>query len=256
MSHEARTAHPPGCPYRGRVTEPERAPEGTAILPLFPLQTVLLPGVHLPLHIFEPRYRQLTADLMSGAVPDREFGVVALRAPLMREVRGLDHVHDVGCSTVLREAKRLPDGRYDVITRAVRRFRLRKLDHTSAPYLLGTVEWLPDSPVPASAEPTGHRLAEVARTAHERYCEAAWHDEDWHSPEVDAELGDLAYQLAADCLLPLEDRQLLLEEPHPLRRLRIVCRLLTREAGFLETLGAVPLPPTQLAAFTKPAELN
>ncbi|GAA3578985.1 LON peptidase substrate-binding domain-containing protein [Amycolatopsis ultiminotia] len=238
------------------MTEPEQVPSGTAILPLFPLQTVLLPGTHLPLHIFEPRYRQLTADLMSGSVPGSEFGVVALRAPLVREVSGLDHVYEVGCSTVLKEAKRHPDGRYDVITKAARRFRLRELDRTSAPYLVGVVEWVPDGPVPAAAEPAGRQLGEVARTAHQRYCEAAWHEDDWRSPVEDADLAELAYQLAADCLLPLEDRQLLLEETHPLRRLRIACRLLTREAGFLETLGAVPLPPTQLSTFTKPSDLN
>ena len=48
-------------------------------LPLFPLGTVLMPGASLPLHIFEPRYRQLTVDLVTGAVPDRQFGVVAVR---------------------------------------------------------------------------------------------------------------------------------------------------------------------------------
>lgn len=238
------------------VTEPEQCPSGTATLPLFPLQTVLLPGTHLPLHIFEPRYRQLTADLVTGNVPEHEFGVVALRAPLVREVSGLDHVYSVGCSTILREAKRLPDGRYDVVTRAARRFRLRELHRASAPYLMAVVDWLPDDAVPTSAESTARQLAEVARGAHQRYCEAAWHADDWHPPHDDADLGELAYQLAADCLLPLEDRQLLLEETHPLRRLRIACRLLTREAGFLETLGAVPLPPTELATFTKPADLN
>ncbi|WP_033295583.1 LON peptidase substrate-binding domain-containing protein [Amycolatopsis jejuensis] len=238
------------------MTEPEQHPSDTATLPLFPLQTVLLPGTHLPLHIFEPRYRQLTADLVSGVVPGQEFGVVALRAPLVREVSGLDHVYGVGCSTVLREAKRLPDGRYDVVTRAARRFLLRELHPAAAPYLMAVVEWLPDDPVPPSAEATGHQLADVARAAHQRYCEAAWHADDWRAPHDDADLADLAYELAADCLLPLEDRQLLLEETHPLRRLRIACRLLTREAGFLETLGAVPLPPTELAGFTKPADLN
>ena len=48
-------------------------------VPLFPLGTVLMPGATLPLHIFEPRYRQLTVDLVTGAVPDREFGIVAVR---------------------------------------------------------------------------------------------------------------------------------------------------------------------------------
>ena len=227
----------------------------TTILPLFPLQTVLLPGSKLPLHIFEPRYRQLMADLVGGTVPGREFGVVALRSSMTREVRGLDQLYDIGCSTVLREAKRLPDGRFDVITEAKRRFRMRELDVTSAPYLIATVEWVDDERTSVSEDVAG-RLAAVARTAHQRYCEAAWRSEDWHEPDADTDMAELAYVLAADCLLPLEDRQRLLEERHPLRRLRIACRLLTREAGFLSTLGAVPLPPGDLTDLTRPASLN
>ena len=50
-----------------------------ANLPLFPLSTVLMPGAPLPLHIFEPRYRQLTVDLVTGAVPGKQFGVIAVR---------------------------------------------------------------------------------------------------------------------------------------------------------------------------------
>nr|WP_166639959.1 LON peptidase substrate-binding domain-containing protein [Amycolatopsis sp. SID8362] len=224
-------------------------------MPLFPLQTVLLPGTKLPLHIFEPRYRQLTADLVSGTVPGREFGVVALRSSLTREVRGLDQLYEIGCSTVLREAKRLPDGRFDVVTQACRRFRLTDLDCTSAPYLIASVAWLDDDPVAPSGT-MAERLAAVAHAAHQRYCETAWRSDDWHSPDPDTPIDELAYQLAADCLLPLEDRQRLLEERHPLRRLRIACRLLTRETGFLNTLSAVPLPPGELTDLSRPASLN
>jgi Lon protease-like protein len=240
----------------GPVTEPESESDATTtILPLFPLQTVLLPGTRLPLHIFEPRYRQLAADLVSGTVPGREFGVVALRSSLTREVRGLDQLYDIGCSTVLREAKRLPDGQFDVVTQAQRRFRLRELDCVSAPYLIGSVEWVDDDPLAPSGG-VAERLAAVARAAHQRYCETAWRSDDWTAPAADTEIAELAYQLAADCLLPLEDRQRLLEELHPLRRLRIACRLLTREAGFLDTLGAVPLPPGEFTDFSRPASLN
>ncbi|MET8848850.1 LON peptidase substrate-binding domain-containing protein [Amycolatopsis sp. NPDC004625] len=238
------------------MTEPESESDATTtILPLFPLQTVLLPGTNLPLHIFEPRYRQLTADLVNGTVPGREFGVVALRSSLTREVRGLDQLYEVGCSTVLREAKRLPDGRFDVVTQAQRRFRLRELDCVSAPYLIASVEWVDDDPVSPAGDMT-ERLATVARAAHQRYCETAWRSDDWHAPEPDTTIGELAYTLASDCLLPLEDRQRLLEERHPLRRLRIACRLLTRETGFLNTLGAVPLPPGELTDLSRPASLN
>src|SRR3569833_2792837 len=102
---------------------------------MFPLQTVLLPGAKLPLHIFEPRYRQLTADLVSGTVPGREFGVVALRSSLTREVRCLVQLYEIGCSTVLREAKRLPDGRFAVVSLALRCFWLFVLVCVSAPFL-------------------------------------------------------------------------------------------------------------------------
>jgi Lon protease-like protein len=180
---------------------------------------------------------------------------VALRSALTREVRGLDQLYEIGCSTVLREAKRLPDGRFDVVTQARRRFRLTDLDCVSAPYLIASVEWVDDAPVTSPAG-VAERLAAVARTAHRRYCETAWRSEDWHAPDTETELGELAYQLAADGLLPLEDRQRLLEERHPLRRLRIACRLLTRETGFLGTLGAVPLPPGELTDLSRPASMN
>ncbi|AIG75080.1 peptidase [Amycolatopsis sp. MJM2582] len=238
------------------MTEPSEESTGKAILPLFPLQTVLLPGTHLPLHIFEPRYRQLMADLVAEVVPDREFGVVALRSAMIREVSGPEHVHEFGCSTVLREAKRLPDGRFDVVTTARRRFRLLEIDRVSAPYLIGSVEWVPDDRVATVHGDTVTRLADVAKAAHRRYCESAWNDEDWTTPPEDGDIAALAYRLTADCLLPLEDRQRLLEETNPLRRLRIACRLLTREAGFLSTLGAVPMPPGELGEFTRPSNLN
>lgn len=238
------------------MAEAKRETNGTTTLPLFPLQTVLLPGVHLPLHIFEPRYRQLMADLVAGNVPGREFGVIAMRTPLVREVTSEEHLYDIGCSTVLREAKQLPDGRFDVVTTARRRFRLLEIDSTSAPYLLGSIEWLPDDRLPMSGVEAYEKLVTIARTAHRRYCESAWHSDDWRVPEPDAALTELAYQLAADCLLPLEDRQLLLEETHPVRRLRMVCRLLTREAGFLSTLGAVPMPTSDLGDYTRPSNLN
>ncbi|MCA1655888.1 MAG: LON peptidase substrate-binding domain-containing protein, partial [Pseudonocardiaceae bacterium] len=103
-------------------------------LPLFPLQTVLLPGATLPLHVFEPRYRQLTVDLMSGAVPENRFGVVALAPSYEIEVTSLDQLKPVGCAAILRQAARLPDGRYDIVTLGEQRFKLLRLDHESAPY--------------------------------------------------------------------------------------------------------------------------
>ncbi|HWR48222.1 MAG TPA: LON peptidase substrate-binding domain-containing protein [Pseudonocardiaceae bacterium] len=212
-------------------------------VPLFPLGTVLLPGASLPLHIFEPRYRQLTVDLVTGAVPGRSFGVIAVK-------QGLDSVedtHDIGCTAVLREARRLPDGRFDIVTRGEKRFRLLDIDNTSAPYLIGSIEWVPDDDPPAEQSMLLPTLARAAREAHRQYCWAAWQHGDWEEPKEDVDIAALAHLLASDCLLTLEDRQALLEECDPADRLRLVRTMLVREAAFLRTLRAVPVPLSQFA---------
>ena len=214
-------------------------------LPLFPLHSVLLPGAHLPLHIFEPRYRQLTVDLVNGKLPSRRFGVVALAPSPDVEIERLDQLYEVGCATLLREAKRLPDGRFDIVTTGERRFRLLELHTAKAPYLVGTVDWLPDAHVPDAPADKVSLLCEAARGAHRRYCTVAWPPGDWSEPEPDVDPETLAYLLAADCLLTLDDRQRLLEETRPLHRLRMVVKLLNREAGIVSTLRAVPAPPPE-----------
>jgi Lon protease-like protein len=221
-------------------------------LPLFPLQAVLLPGAQLPLHIFEPRYRQLTVDLVTGAVPGKRFGVITLKPSMDLEVTTPDQLREIGCSAILRQAKRLPDGRFDIVTAGERRFRLLDLDSTSAPYLLGTVEWVPDTDAPAIAEGTLGTLLQSARSAHRRYCRTAWRRDDWSEPPEDTDAARLAHLLAADCLLTLDDRQRLLEETRPLHRLQMIGKMLNREAGILAALHAVPPPPSEFRPELSP----
>lgn len=218
-----------------------------ATLPLFPLGTVLMPGASLPLHIFEPRYRQLTVDLVTGAVPDKQFGVVAVREGWTPDDDGIDGLHLVGCTAELLDVRRLADGRFDVVTRGARRFRLLELDPVSKPYLLGTVEFLPDEQAPPAVDTEARMLAAAARDAHRRYCATAWKTGDWSEPADDVDAGTLAHVLAADCLLPIGDRQLLLEQTCPTARLRMVRTLLARERGLLSHLRAVPAPITTYA---------
>jgi len=130
------------------------------MLPLFPLSTVLFPGMRLPLHIFEERYQTLVADLLAGPEP-RRFGVIAIRAG--REV-GADSVaalHEVGCVAVVRQAAPTADGRYDLLTVGTDRFRLVDVDR-SRPYLRGEIELLPDDPAtePGAAEAAA-QLAQI-----------------------------------------------------------------------------------------------
>ena len=215
-------------------------------IPLFPLAAVLLPGTSLPLHIFEPRYRQLTMDLVTDALPGRCFGVIAKKPGWSVDVDQPEQLRAVGCSAVLREVKRLPDGRFDIVTRGDRRFRLLSIDSTSAPYLLGVVEWLPDTVPTGRLATLMPALAAAARAAHQRYCAAAWQREDWTEPPTDTDLAELPHIVAADCLLAEEDRQRLLEETCPARRLRLAGRLLHRETGILGNLHAVPMPLSDL----------
>jgi uncharacterized protein len=215
-------------------------------LPLFPLGTVLMPGASLPLHIFEPRYRQLTVDLVTGAVPDREFGVVAVREGWSPDSDGIDGLHVVGCTAELRDVRRLPDGRYDIVTRGGRRFRLLTLDAESKPYLLGSVSYVPDAEAPP-ADGLVEMLSASARAAHRAYCSTAWKADDWSEPAVDVKSDALAHVLAADCLLPIDDRQELLEQVSPTDRLRMIRMFLARETGLLSQLRAVPAPITSFS---------
>ncbi|MCX6466030.1 MAG: LON peptidase substrate-binding domain-containing protein [Pseudonocardiales bacterium] len=221
-------------------------------VPVFPLGTVLMPGALLPLHIFEPRYRQLTIDMVTGAVPDKEFGVVAVREGWTADGDGIAGLHPVGCTAELRDVRRLPDGRFDIVTRGSRRFRLLDLDADSKPYLMGSVEYLPDEPGEDAGADLTAMLSASARAAHRRYCDTAWKNGDWSEPAADIAADLLPHVLAADCLLPLSDRQGLLEELSPTERLRMVRLLLARETGLLTQLRAVPAPITTFSVESSP----
>ena len=198
-----------------------------------------MPGATLPLHIFEPRYRQLTVDLVTGAVPDKQFGVVAVREGWTAD-DDAGGLHRIGCAAVLIDVRRLPDGRFDIVTRGGRRFRLLSVDATARPYLVGEVEYIPDRP--AQAPDDLPVLAAAARAAHRRYCGTAGKSGEWSEPADEVGAAELPHLLAADCLLPIADRQRLLEQTAPETRLRMVRALLIREAGLLHGLRAVPAP--------------
>ena len=103
-----------------------------ALLPLFPLEVVLLPGAALPLHIFEERYKELIGDcLRSGS----EFGVVQA---------GESGILNIGCTAVITEVvTRYPDGRMDIVTTGRRRFEIILLDQEK-PYLRAAVSFFDD----------------------------------------------------------------------------------------------------------------
>ena len=91
-------------------------------LPIFPLPSVVLfPNVFLPLHIFEPRYRQMVADSLAG---DRIIGMVTLRPGHEEDYEGTPPIYATGCSGLITHSERLDDGRYNIILRGLEKFSI------------------------------------------------------------------------------------------------------------------------------------
>jgi uncharacterized protein len=201
-------------------------------IPLFPLGTVLYPGLVLPLHVFEDRYRLLLDRLL--ALPeddDRAFGVVAIRLGRESGVDGVTALHEVGCSAVVRAVEPYEDGRSDIVTAGGRRFRLLGVD-TSEPYLQGDVEWL-DEPVGDAAPVLGRSVA--ARYLDYRSVLGARSDE-----PLPGDPGTLSYLVAATMVLDLADQQALLAAPDAASRLQLELDLLRREGALLRQLPSLP----------------
>src|SRR5829696_3356239 len=118
------------------------------LIPLFPLGTPLFPGVVLPLHVFEPRYRRLVLDLL--ALPEeserRFFGVVAIRQGWeVERIAPAEALYDIGCVARLQMVRPQSDGGFRVVTVGGERFRLCDVVvGEDPPYLQGEVEWLAD----------------------------------------------------------------------------------------------------------------
>jgi Lon protease-like protein len=112
-------------------------------IPIFPLPNVVLfPNVFLPLHIFEPRYRQMVDDALNG---DRIIGMVLLRPGWEGDYEGRPPVYPIGCAGVITHAERLPDGRFNIVLRGMEKFRVTAED-AERPYRLGHVEPVPEPP--------------------------------------------------------------------------------------------------------------
>ena len=111
-------------------------------LPIFPLNTVMFPGVRVPLHVFEDRYRALVHHLLT--IPDKSlrlFGIVAIREGYEVGQHGVHSVHRVGCVVQMTSVEPYEDGRFDIEVLGRQRLRLDGLN-TSGEFLVGDVELL------------------------------------------------------------------------------------------------------------------
>jgi Lon protease-like protein len=206
---------------------------------LFPLGTVLYPGLLLPLNIFEERYRELVRNLLDGPEP-RRFGVIAIRKGRETGVDGISALYQIGCTATVREVAEQDDGRYHLVTVGTQRFRLASLD-TSRPYLQGEVDLLAEEVGDEAA--AGLAVHAVQRGFH-GYVEALASRESVEVtvPELPDEPLLLSYLVAASMILDLSVRQDLLAEPDAERRLGAERTLLARETTMLRSLTATPAP--------------
>jgi Lon protease-like protein len=209
------------------------------MLPLFPLTTVLFPGMRLPLHIFEPRYRQLVADLLEQPEP-RQFGVIAIRKGRETGVDGITALYDVGCVAAVRQVDPREDGRFDLLTVGAQRFRLHRMDR-SRPYFQGEVELLAEETGDAAAAAYATRRVQAAFRGYLN----ALADRGGGVISV-ADLPDdpllLSYVVGAATIIDLPERQSLLAAPDAVTRLRAERALLARETGMLRATTSRPAP--------------
>jgi uncharacterized protein len=224
------------------MTEAERV-----VLPIFPLGTVLFPGLVLPLHIFEERYRELIRTLMDHAEPERRaFGVIAIRRgwEAAQPTSDVD-LYEVGCTAQIRDVTEHPDGTYDIVTVGRRRYEITELIDASTPYAQARVTFLPEQRGPeGAAEALGPRVLAAFRAYLRAYRSA---------PAGQEQLPDdpvvLSHLVAATASLSVADRQALLAAPDTATRLRDELRLLHRETALFARVKAVPASLSDLAAL-------
>jgi uncharacterized protein len=196
----------------------------TSSIPIFPLPTVVLfPNVFLPLHIFEPRYKQMITESLSG---DRIIGMTLLRAGAGDEAQ--PPVYDIGCSGIINHVERLADGRFNIILRGVEKFRIVH-EETPAPGQLYRKALV--SSLDETVSPTDRDLLAVERHRLETRLaplfERARAESILTQTMPDADLVNaLAQYLEFE---PLE-RQALLEQPGHLARCRAMMELLDVKA--------------------------
>lgn len=226
-------------------------------LPIFPLSVVLFPGMPLPLHIFEPRYRRMIGRCLEN---DRTFGV----AHILEGTEGQtdNFPATIGCTAEIMEVTPFADGRMNLQTLGTRRFKILSLREEDE-YLVGECEWYEDEAVEDG-------LIAVSMTT--RHMLSRYFDSLALNTELPAELGELdvpqdPYSLsmfiAAVLTLPLNQKQTLLEltstrhrlelEEFLLERADIVQRAFAKRAA----LGQNETPPdASLGQFSDFVSLN
>jgi Lon protease-like protein len=182
----------------------------SSLLPIFPLELVLLPGVPLPLHIFEPRYKEMIAECLEQKKP---FGVVRASS---------DGVADIGCTAeIMSVTKKYDDGRMDILTRGVERFEVIQVNEDRE-FLQAEISVVQDEDEPE--KPAAEMVAQAVRL-HAEIAKLAGAE----PSGPDEQAGNLSFLLAGSLPLDLDFKQNLLSTLSEAKRLEAV-------VGYLEAI--------------------
>ncbi len=207
-------------------------------LPIFPLGLVLYPGVQLPLHLFEPRYRQMLSDVQEG---ERQFGIVCAMPGVPERALPAGRA---GCVAQLEQVEMMPDGRANIVVVGATPFTLDGFIEDDAPYhvadvsLFGDVADVPPVALAVAADDVAARFLQVVaavRTANA----SDDSDDDGSPPALPDDPALLAFAIANMIDLPLEHRQAILGERRPSQRLSSVDAVLRRVLPDLELQAAM-----------------
>ena len=218
-------------------------------LPVFGLNLVAFPGMDLPLHIFEERYRHLVRHLL--AIPDpseRVFAVVAIREGYEVGTHESRSMYRTGCMVQLTDAEEYDDGRFDIMT--VGRQRVRVVDtavdtRTGGDLLTATVEVLPGEAGDPTPESTESAARALVRFDEYRSMVSGLRGDDVMTGVLPRDPEMLSFVLASTVSLTLRERQSLLESPTAHARLQLLRRLMGSEIRAMRALPS--LPATEVA---------
>lgn len=207
---------------------------GVRELPLFPLPVVLFPGVPLPLHIFEPRYRQMLDDVRAS---NNFFGLSYFDAS--SATTDLPPAGHVGCVAEITETQLLPDGRSNILTIGLIRYRVEGYVDRGDPYLVARVNFFEDQ------EESEDLLTESSRHVAETFTRIARavriiNDERASLPDIsDTEPQRLSFLVAAAIEIDAELKQELLELQSTSERLQRLSDMLSRAVSSYEERARV-----------------
>ena len=216
------------------MTEAMDRVRGVRELPLFPLAVVLFPGVPLPLHIFEARYRQMLTDIR---VSNNCFGLSYFDSSSSE--KDIPPAGHVGCVAEITETQALPDGRANILTVGLIRYRVEEYVERGDPYLVAQVSFFEDEEV------ADDLLSESSREVAETFSRIARavriiNDERASLPDIsDTEPQRLSFLVAAAMEIETEIKQELLELRSTSERLRRLRDMLARTVSSYEERARV-----------------